>query len=221
MAPLIILVNDDARVLGQLSAALSDRGYAVAAVRSFPDAKALLDSSAPDLLIADVRLGEYNGLQLAIFGREDHPNLPVIVTNTTDDRIVEADATRYGATFIADPLHNPAFLFTVQGLVVARHATQRQSRHWNRRVVSGVVEVDAANSRAQILDVSYGGMRLAFAGAEEIPQTFDIRLPSADVTVKVNRVWTANPTAEGQRQCGAELVKPTERRWWRFVDTLR
>ena len=221
MAPLIILVNDDGEALGVLSAALSDRGYSVAAVRSFGDAKALLDSSAPDLLIADVRLGEYNGLQLAIFGREDHPNLPVIVTNTTEDKIVEADAARYGATFVADPQHNPSFMFTVQGLVAARHATQRQSRHWNRRVVSGVVEVNAANVRAQIIDVSYGGMRLAFAGAQEIPQTFDITLPSADVTVKVNRVWTDDPTAEGQRRCGAELVKATEHRWWRFVDTLR
>jgi DNA-binding response OmpR family regulator len=221
MAPLIILVNDDRQALGLLSTALSDRGYSVAAVRTFVDAKALLDSSTPDLLIADVRLGEYNGLQLAIFGREDHPDLPVIVTNATEDKIVEADATRYGATFIADPQHNPAFMVTVQGLVAARHATQRQSRHWNRRVVSGVVEVNAANARAQILDVSYGGMRLAFTGAQEIPQTFDITLPSADVTVKVNRVWTDGPATEGQWLCGAELVKPTERRWWRFVDTLR
>ena len=221
MAPLIILVNDDGQALGQLSAALSNRGYSVAAVRTFHDAKALLDSSTPDLLIADVRLGEYNGLQLAIFSREDHPTLPVIVTNATEDRIAEADATRYGATFIADPQHNPSFLFAVQGLVAASHATQRQSRHWNRRVVSRVVEVNAANARAQILDVSYGGMRLAFAGAQEIPQTFDITLPSADVTVEVNRVWTDAPTAEGQWRCGAELVKATELRWWRFVDTLR
>ena len=221
MAPLIILVNDDGQALGLLSAALSDRGYSVAAVRTFGDAKALLDSSTPDLLIADVRLGEYNGLQLAIFGREDHPDLPVIVTNATEDKIVEADAIRYGATFVADPQHNPAFMVTVQGLVAARHATQRQSRHWSRRAVSSVVEVNAANVRAQILDVSYGGMRLAFAGAQEIPQTFDITLPSADVTVKVNRVWTDDPATEGQWRCGAELVKPTERRWWRFVDTLR
>ena len=221
MAPLIILVHDNALVLRELGAALTDRGYSVAAVRSFVDAKALLASSTPDLLIADVRLGEYNGLQLAIFSRQDHPDLPVIVTNATPDKIVEADAVRYGATFIADPEHNPAFLFTAQGLIVARHATQRKSRHWNRRAVSGVVEVNAGNDRAQILDVSYGGMRLAFDSAREIPETFEITLPSADVTVTVNRVWTDDPTTVGPWRCGAELVKTTERRWWRFVDTLR
>lgn len=219
MAPLIILVNADARRLRELSDALSERGYAVAAVRSYPDAKALLDSSVPDLLVVDVRLEEYNGLQLAIFSRDDHPNLPVIVTHSGEDKIVEADAARYGATFIAGPTENPAFLFTVQGVLAARHATQRTSRHWNRRLVSGVVEVNAANARAQILDVSYGGMRLAFDSAHEIPATFDITLPSAEVTVTVNRVWTA-PAPDGA-YCGAQLVKATEQRWWRFVDTLR
>lgn len=221
MAPLIILVNGDAEALRRVSSLLTDRGYSVAAVRSFGDAKALLASSSPDLLIVDVRLAEYNGLQLAIFSRDDHPELPVIVTNFADDKIAEVDAIRYGATFIADPEHNPAFLFTVQGMLAAQHATQRKSRHWNRRVVSEIVEVDAANTRAQILDVSYGGMKLAFAGALDIPQTFDITLPSADVTVKVNRVWTDAPTTDGTQRCGAELVTATEQRWWRFVDTIR
>ncbi len=221
MAPLIILVNADAQALRQMSSSLSDRGYSVAAVQSFVEAKTLLASSSPDLLIVDVRLAEYNGLQLAIFSRDDHPNLPVIVTNFTEDKITEAECVRYGATFIADPEHNPAFLFTVQGMLAARHATQRKSRHWNRRVVSQVIEVNAGNARAQILDVSYGGLKLAFSGAHEIPQTFDITLPSADVTVKVNRVWTDDPTAAGPWCCGAELVKATEQRWWRFVDTLR
>ena len=221
MAPLIILVNTDARALRQMSSSLSDRGYSVAAVRSYADAKALLASSSPDLMIVDVRLAEYNGLQLAIFSRDDHPDLPVIVTNATEDKIVEVDAIRYGATFIADPEHNPNFLFSVQGVLAARQATERRSRHWNRRVVSGVVEVHAANARAQILDVSYGGMKLAFSGAQEIPQTFDITLPTADVTVQVKCVWTDDPTTAGPWCCGAELVKPTEQRWWRFVDTLR
>jgi len=220
MAPLIILVNADARALRQMSAALTDRGYSVAAVRTFADAKSLLSSSSPDLLIVDVRLAEYNGLQLAIFSRDDHPDLPIIVTNFSDDKIVEVDAVRYGATFIADPEHNPEFLDTVQDMLVAQQATERRSRHWNRRVVSDVVEVNVANARAQILDVSYGGMKLAFAGAQEIPQTFDITLPT-DVTVQVNRVWTDDPTSAGTWCCGAQLVKPTEQRWWRFVDKLR
>jgi DNA-binding NtrC family response regulator len=221
MAPLIILVNSDAQALGHMSSALTDRGYSVAAVRSFVDAKALLASASPDLLIVDVRLAEYNGLQLAIYSREDQPDLPVIVTNFSEDKIVEADAVRYGATFIADPEHNAAFLFTVQGVLAARQATERRSRHWNRRIVSNVVEVHAANARAQILDVSYGGMKLAFSGAQEIPPTFDITLPSADVTVQVSRVWTDDPTTAGTWHCGAQLVKATEQVWWRFVDTLR
>src|ERR1051326_967329 len=155
MAPLIILVNAYAQALRQMSALLSDRGYPVAAVRSYTDAKALLASSSPDLLIVDVRLAEYNGLQLAIFSRDDHPDLPVIVTNYSEDKIVEVDAIRYGATFIADPEHNPAFLFTVQGMLAAQQATERRSRHWNRRVVSGVGVGPAGDAGAQMLAGEY------------------------------------------------------------------
>jgi DNA-binding NtrC family response regulator len=108
MAALVILVNADPDVLWRTDALLSADGHLVAAVSSLAEAKKLLDSVTPDVLVADVRLGMYNGLQLAIRSRLDHPNLPVIITNEWPDATFEAEAKRQGAIFVARQPRVPA-----------------------------------------------------------------------------------------------------------------
>jgi DNA-binding response OmpR family regulator len=219
MSALVILVNADPRALRLLEAELSEDGYLVAAIDSFVEARDLLESVTPDLLIADIRLERFNGLQLAIRSHFDHPDVPVIVTHVREDPVAEAEAKRYGVSFVAAPLGNPKFLACVRSLVDSRRQSQRPMRRWPRRSVPGVVEVDAAAGRAQLVDMSYGGVRLSFPHPREIPTTFDIMLPPLGVKVQANRVWIREDS--DQFSCGAEVVKDAEPDWRRFVDTLR
>jgi DNA-binding response OmpR family regulator len=220
MSARVILVNADPRALRHLEALLSEDGYLVAAIDSFREARALLDSVTPDLLITDIRLERFNGLQLAIRSHFEHPDVPVIVTHHEEDPVAEAEAKRYGVSFIAAPLENPAFLTGVRSLVDSRRHTQRPMRRWPRKSVPGVFEVSAAAGRAQLVDMSYGGLRLAFDHTRDIPTTFDITLPPPlDVVVQANRIWTSEDS--DRLSCGAEVVKAAEDHWRRFVDTLR
>jgi DNA-binding response OmpR family regulator len=219
MSALVILVNADPRALRHLEAQLSEDGYLVAAINSFVEARDLLGSVTPDLLIADVRLERFNGLQLAIRSHFEHPDVPVILTHVQEDPVVQAEAKRYGVSFISAPLENPDFLQCVRSLVDSRRQVQRPMRRWPRKPVPGVVEVDAAAGRAQLVDMSYGGLRLAFERPREIPMTFDIMLPPLGVTVQANRVWTREDS--DHFSCGAEVVEAAEHDWRRFVDTLR
>lgn len=57
------------------------------------------DTANPDLLLVDIRLGEYNGLQLAVRERVNHPNRPVIVMTGHTGR-----SRRHVAEFIEKPL---------------------------------------------------------------------------------------------------------------------
>jgi len=219
MSALVVLVNADPRALRHLESQLSEDGYLVAAIESFVEARDLLGSVTPDLLIADIRLERFNGLQLAIRSHFDHPDVPVIVTHVQEDAVVEAEAKRYGVSFIAAPLENPNFLPCVRSLVNGGRQVQRPMRRWPRKPVPGVVEVDAAAGRAQLVDMSYGGVRLVFDQPREIPTTFDIMLPPLGVTVQANRVWTREDS--DHLSCGAEVAKAAEDDWRRFVDTLR
>jgi CheY-like chemotaxis protein len=219
MSALVILVNADPRALRLLEAMLSQGGYLVAAIDSFVEAKELLESVTPDLLVADIRLERFNGLQLAIRSHFDHPDVPVIVTHVEEDPVAAAEAQRYGVTFVAAPLENPNFLPSVHSLIDNRRQTQRPMRRWPRKPVPGLVQVDAAAGRAQLVDMSYGGVRLTFEGPREIPTTFDIMLPPLGVVVQANCIWTRED--RDRLSCGAEVVNAATENWRRFVDTLR
>jgi DNA-binding response OmpR family regulator len=219
MSALVILVNADPRALRLLEAMLAQDGYLVAAIDSFVEARDLLESVTPDLLVADIRLERFNGLQLAIRSRFRHPDVPVIVTHVKEDPVAEVEARRYGVSFVAAPFENPDFLSSVRSLLNTRRETQRPMRRWPRKPVPGMVEVDAAASRAQLVDMSYGGVRLAFDRPDEIPTTFDIMLPLLGVIVQANLIWTRED--RDRLSCGAEVVKAAEENWRRFVDTLR
>ena len=112
---LILLVHADPVVLRRIDVHLSDQGYRVAAVSSFQVAKEALQSAWPDLLMADIRLGAFNGLHLAARSRLDRPDLPVIITHASYDPVLETEAKRLGATFVVNPLENSEFLRHVRG----------------------------------------------------------------------------------------------------------
>ena len=55
-------------------------------------------------LLTDVRLGEYNGIQLALLARELHPNIKVVVFSGFDDPVLKEEARRIGATYLVKPV---------------------------------------------------------------------------------------------------------------------
>jgi DNA-binding NtrC family response regulator len=219
MPALIMLVNANARTLRHAGAALEEAGYLVEAVSTFAEARKLLDIALPDVLVADVQLEAFNGLHLAIRSQHEHPDLPVIVTHPSDDPFFENEAKRHGADFVARPADNPAFLAAVEGAVGRRRRGMSPIRRWTRKAVTDFVQVVTGDAEAQLLDVSYGGFRLAFKGAEELPPMFEVMVPPAGVTVKAHRVWTAHGDSD-QFWCGAELQDELPRQWKQFVDSF-
>jgi len=222
MRALVVLVNADYRALQHTEDLLSEAGHLVAALSSFVEAKKVLDSVVPDLLVTDIRLEAFNGLHLASCSRHEHPEIPIIITHVNPDPIFEAQASQYGARFVVAPLSNPArFLRCVELALVERRRSQMPIRRWSRQRVGARVQVDAASRRAQIVDVSYGGVRLAFSDSVHLPGVFDITLPPTGVTVKAHRVWTASSDLDDQFWCGAELEETATRDWRGFVDSVR
>ena len=56
------------------------------------------------MLITDVRLGAFNGLQLAVLARDYHPNIQLIVFSGFDDPVLRQDAEGLGATYLIKPV---------------------------------------------------------------------------------------------------------------------
>jgi hypothetical protein len=56
------------------------------------------------LLVTELRLGAYNGLQLALRGRQLQPQMAILVTSTMVDAVLHREAELLGATIVLKPL---------------------------------------------------------------------------------------------------------------------
>jgi two-component system nitrogen regulation response regulator NtrX len=116
----VLLVHTDRTVLSKLMGLLTQEGYEVATATSFKEAQASLLSIRPDLLVAAVRLGAFNGIGLALRAQLNQTKLAVVITDETHDVVLEREAVRLGASYVVNPFKNPAFLSNVNMTLSAR-----------------------------------------------------------------------------------------------------
>ncbi len=116
----ILVVDDDQQVLRYLAEILQDAGYDTLTCSRYQDAKALLATTRPSLLLTDIRLGAFNGLQLAFFARDHQPGLPVVVLTGYEDPTLREEATRSGAAFLVKPVTRATLLDAVRDALARR-----------------------------------------------------------------------------------------------------
>jgi DNA-binding response OmpR family regulator len=90
---------------------LEEAGYDVFLASSFEEGRQKLRDRSPDLLIIDVRLGAFNGLQLISTGQL---HIPTIVVTGFDDTVLRADAGGFGASYVVKPIKPAALLSLIQ-----------------------------------------------------------------------------------------------------------
>jgi len=99
---LILIVEDDRDTLDSWVELLQHAGYRVTAAASFEEGRRALDSS-PDMLITDIRLGAFNGLQLVVRARLANPTLPVLVVTAFHDPVLQEETERLNAIYMRKP----------------------------------------------------------------------------------------------------------------------
>jgi len=110
MSKRILVVDDDNHVLKFMVETLTAAGYDTVAFDHFEEARLHLAAGRPDLLITDVRLGAFNGLQLALIAHEKYHDVPVIVLTGFEDPTLRAEAVKSGAEFIIKPVRRDELL---------------------------------------------------------------------------------------------------------------
>jgi len=107
----VLIVDDDEVYLDGMKELLEEAGYEVFLATSFEDGRLKLRDRGPDLLIIDVRLGAFNGLQLISTGQV---RIPAIVVTGFDDTVLRADADGFGASYVVKPIKPAALLALIQ-----------------------------------------------------------------------------------------------------------
>ena len=148
----LLIVDPDLASADRIEQILSGAGYIVATVESFEEAKTQIALDCPDLLITDVRLGAFNGFHLIVRSVSDCPDLPAIVTTSTDKAFTKAEAERQGITYLPKPWHPPAWLETVAALLngkTPRHPVG--TRRWPRKSVTTALPAVVSDAPALVV----------------------------------------------------------------------
>jgi hypothetical protein len=93
-------VDPDIKVVSRLRAIAENTNYRVFGCEGFEDARdELRRGRAISALIANVRLGEYNGIHLVYLGKVHHPGLRALVYARPHDAMLAREAQRAAAFY--------------------------------------------------------------------------------------------------------------------------
>jgi DNA-binding response OmpR family regulator len=205
MAPpykILIVEDNEASRMG-LRTLLIRAGYEVASASSFVKGRRAITEQAPDLLITDLRLGEYNGLQLVA---AVPLGVPSIVVTGYPDSVLAAEAQKLGAHYVTKPIVPETLLNLIEEALAS--AAQRQSRgstrRWDRKPVGGKVSARIENDQARIVDISYGGVRFEIEREQPLPSSFTVKVEAPEVSLDARLVWETR-RGDRHRLCGAAL----------------
>ncbi len=124
-APVVLVVEDE-EALRRLAVRVLERaGFGVRVAATAEEALAIFGGSGqiPDVLISDIVLPGFNGIELARRLRERHPGLKVLLVSGYGDRrevrIAESEATPATA-YLAKPFTSAAVVEAVRRLLSGR-----------------------------------------------------------------------------------------------------
>jgi len=216
MAGRVLIVNPNLESRGQIERWLRRAGFQTESVSTFEAARPRLTATAPDVLVSAVQLGEFNGLHLAIVGRDRRPALVSIMVGPSDS-VLAKEAAEHGATYLNEPATEEALLATLSSIQEAGH-----HRRWPRKHVVETVRAEWGESPARIVDLSYGGLRLEVADAEattpKLGSGLRVSLPAYGVSIDAALVWVERAPS-GHLMCGAAIdrLSPSVTMAWRQV----
>jgi response regulator RpfG family c-di-GMP phosphodiesterase len=83
---------------------LTERQFRVTLADTYARARERLAAGPPTLLITEIRLAEYNGLQLVLHGKVLRPSMAAVALSCVEDPVLQSATEALGATFVVTPV---------------------------------------------------------------------------------------------------------------------
>ncbi len=151
--PHILLIDDEAIALSNLSHVLEREGYAVTACRDGESGLAAMQNTQFDLVLTDLRMPGIDGMDVLRHIRESTPDVPVIMITGHATLDSAVDAMKAGAHhYIAKPFRLGEAREVVRGALELRRI-KCENTHLKQRI-------EEISSRASIITQDLGMQRL-------------------------------------------------------------
>ena len=115
----VLLVEDDRAAQEVLQRWLSESGRNAVACSTYKEATEYLASHTPDVLVTDIRLEDYNGLQLVMLFTNRQPGASCLVLSGFDDPVLRREAEQMHAHYLVKPVGRRDFLAAIENLATA------------------------------------------------------------------------------------------------------
>ena len=99
-----LIVDDDAQVLAFVKQLMETAGYDVLTSNNFTRAREYIQQHDFSIVVADVRLGDFNGIQLGILAKNAWPDVRIVIMSGWDDPVLRHEAEQLGASYVQKPL---------------------------------------------------------------------------------------------------------------------
>ena len=117
----VLIVDDEPAIVEALKLILQRHGYEVTGATTFDEGRRLLrETPPPDVLLTDVRLGSYNGLQLVVLR---NPRTAAIIMSGYWDTTIADEGRQHGAIYLLKPVPPAQLLDTIERALAARPAS--------------------------------------------------------------------------------------------------
>lgn len=218
----ILIVEDDLATRVGLQEFLQAAGFDVAAAPDFREGRRLLEGVEPDLLIVDLRLEGYNGLQLLHINPRPIPT--VVMTGYPDDAL-QADARRLGAEYLIKPIQPAELLRLIDRLLhgepqpaaPAAEVPPPERRRGTRVPIAADLLVEINTIPARLVDASADGVQFEMyrPQGQRVPASLRVVFPVHDVALDADLVWSV-PEAAGRWRAGASITRASDG-WMRLL----
>jgi EAL domain-containing protein (putative c-di-GMP-specific phosphodiesterase class I) len=158
----VLVVDDDPTVLVATTERVEELGYRVAACAAGPEALALLDQRAFDVMLADVQMPGMGGLRLLRAVRDRDLDLPVVLMTGTPDLPTAVAAVEYGAFhYLLKPVAGQELEGTLDRAVNAGRMARLQRKYFDQLDGAVLAVADRAGLDAT-LDRAVASLWVAF-----------------------------------------------------------
>jgi DNA-binding response OmpR family regulator len=154
-APLVLVADDDARVLELLQIALTNQQWRVVTASDGDEAIRRALAERPDVAVLDVRMPRKSGLEVCEYLRHDpeDPHVPIVLVSGTGDTDARLEGLSRGADdFLSKPFSPKELIARVQRLLARAgeaRAQRRRSTELERELVRAQLEARRAQGEAQ------------------------------------------------------------------------
>jgi DNA-binding response OmpR family regulator len=175
-APLVLVADDDARVLELLQIALMKQNWRVVTAADGDEAIRRALAERPDVAVLDVRMPRKSGLEVCDYLRHDpeDPHIPIVLVSGTGDTDARLEGLSRGADdFLSKPFSPKELIARVQRLL-SRAGEARAQRRRSSELEHELARAQSETRRAQGEARRAQGLReLAFGAGRELARVLD------------------------------------------------